>query len=165
MIAQRCARDAASFIHPLLADIKHNYRTADGKLIMPVIFAMGLDANANGVEAIETLLAARDLLRPAQIATGRAVPLAGVLGLFHFSVVAGVKPFQPTTRITRLDVGWLAIVLSCDVVGNVRDLSAEGLVEGIIGRPHQRSLGHWSRSSAVLSSRKSDKRHSVTSSG
>jgi hypothetical protein len=74
------------------------------------------------------------------------VPLAGVLGLFHFGVVPEVKPFQPTTRITRLDAGWVAIVLSCDVVGNVRDLSAEGVVEGIIGRPNQRSLGHWSDS-------------------
>ena len=44
------------------------------------------------------------------------------------------------------EMGWVAIILSCDVVGNVRDLSAEGVVEGIIGRPHQRSLGHWSRS-------------------
>jgi hypothetical protein len=44
------------------------------------------------------------------------VPLAGVLGLFHFGVVPEVKPFQPTTRIIRLDMGWVAIVLSCDVV-------------------------------------------------
>jgi len=44
------------------------------------------------------------------------------------------------------EMGWVAIILSCDVVGNVRDLSAEGVVEGIIGRPHQRFLGHWSRS-------------------
>jgi hypothetical protein len=29
------------------------------------------------------------------------------------------------------------------VVGNIRDLSTEGVVQGIIGRPHQRSLGHW----------------------
>jgi len=79
---------------------------------------------------------AGDLLRPTQIATGPVVPLAGVLGLFHFGVVPEVKSFQPTTRITRLDAGWVAIVLSCDVVGNVRDLSAEGVVEGIIGRPH-----------------------------
>jgi len=33
------------------------------------------------------------------------------------------------------EMGWVAIILSCDVVGNVRDLSAEGAVEGIIGRP------------------------------
>jgi hypothetical protein len=35
--AQRCARDAASFIHPQLADIKHDHRTADGELIRPII--------------------------------------------------------------------------------------------------------------------------------
>ena len=72
-------------------------------LLRTTIAGRTADANANGVEAIKALLAARDLLRPAQIATGRVVPLAGVLGLFHFGVVPEVKPFQPTTRITRLD--------------------------------------------------------------
>ena len=38
--AQRCARDAASFI-PQLADIKHDHRTPDGKLIRPVIEITG----------------------------------------------------------------------------------------------------------------------------
>ena len=113
---------------------------------MGVVAVFMADANASGVEAIEALLAARDLLRPAKIAAGRVVPLAGVLGLFHFGVVPEVEPFQLPTRITRLDSGWVAIVLSCDVVGNVRDLSAEGVVEGIIGRPHQRCLRHWARS-------------------
>src|SRR6516165_2297596 len=39
--AQRCARDAASFIHPQLADIKHDHRTADGELIKPIIEIIG----------------------------------------------------------------------------------------------------------------------------
>ena len=34
---------------------------------------------------------ALDLLRPALIATDRVVPLAGVLGLFHFGVVPEVN--------------------------------------------------------------------------
>jgi hypothetical protein len=112
-------------------------------LLRTTIARRTADANANGVEAIEALLAARTLLRPAKIATGRVVPLAGVLGLFHFGVVPEVEPFQLPTRITRLDMGWVAIVLSCDVVGNVRDLSAEGVVEGIIGCPHQPKVS-WS---------------------
>ena len=42
--AQRCARDAASFIHPQLADIKHDHRTADGELIRPIIEIAGYPA-------------------------------------------------------------------------------------------------------------------------
>ena len=42
--AQRCARDAASFIHPQLADIKHDHRTADGELIKPIIEITGYPA-------------------------------------------------------------------------------------------------------------------------
>ena len=42
--AQRCARDAASFIHRQLADIKHDHRTADGELIKPIIEITGYPA-------------------------------------------------------------------------------------------------------------------------
>jgi hypothetical protein len=42
--AQRCARGAASFIHPQLADIKHDHRTADGELIRPIIEIAGYPA-------------------------------------------------------------------------------------------------------------------------
>jgi hypothetical protein len=56
-----------------------------------------------------------------------------------------VEPFQTTTGTAHLEVGWVAIVSRCDVVGDVRDLSAEGVVEGI-SRPHQRCLRHWARS-------------------
>ena len=70
------------------------------------------------------------------------MPLTGPLSLLDFDVVSEVEPFQTTTRITRLDMGWVALVLSCDVVGNVRDLSAEGVVEGVIGLPQQRFPTH-----------------------
>ena len=39
--AQRCARDAAGFLHPQLAAIKHEHRGADGELIKPVIEITG----------------------------------------------------------------------------------------------------------------------------
>jgi hypothetical protein len=42
--AQRYARDAASFIHPQLAVIKHDHRTADGELIRPIIEITGYPA-------------------------------------------------------------------------------------------------------------------------
>jgi hypothetical protein len=43
LIAQRCARDAASFIHPQLAvaDITHDHCRKHGKLIRPVIEITG----------------------------------------------------------------------------------------------------------------------------
>jgi hypothetical protein len=36
-IAQRCARDAATFIQPQLALVKHDHRGEKAKLIWPVI--------------------------------------------------------------------------------------------------------------------------------
>jgi hypothetical protein len=42
--AQRCARDAASFIHPQLADMMHDHCSEDGKLIRPVIEITGYPA-------------------------------------------------------------------------------------------------------------------------
>jgi hypothetical protein len=44
MIAQRCARDAATFIHPQLAQVKRDHRREDGELIKPVIEITGLAA-------------------------------------------------------------------------------------------------------------------------
>src|SRR6516225_8379845 len=46
LIARRCARDAASFIHPQLADIKRDHCRDDGKLIRSMIAAAaGLHAD------------------------------------------------------------------------------------------------------------------------
>jgi hypothetical protein len=42
--AQRCARDAATFLHPQLAAVKHEHRGADGELIRPVIEITGYPA-------------------------------------------------------------------------------------------------------------------------
>ena len=60
---------------------------------------------------------ASNLLRPTQIATGPVVPLTGPPRLLDFGVVSEVEPFQTTTRTTHLEVGWVPIVLRCDVVG------------------------------------------------
>jgi hypothetical protein len=42
--AQRCTRDAVTFIHPQLAQVKHDHRTENGKLISPVIEITGYPA-------------------------------------------------------------------------------------------------------------------------
>ena len=41
MIAQPCARDATSYLHSQVADIKHDHRTNDGKPIVPIIEISG----------------------------------------------------------------------------------------------------------------------------
>src|SRR5215472_7302700 len=87
-----------------------------------------------------------NFLRPAQVATGRVVPLAGLLRLLDFDVITEVEPFEITAPITHLDVGRVAISLRCDVIGGIRDLSAKRSVEGVIGLPHERCPRHWSRS-------------------
>jgi hypothetical protein len=38
---QRCARDAAPFLHPQLQAIKHEHRGTDGELIRPIIEITG----------------------------------------------------------------------------------------------------------------------------
>ena len=83
-----------------------------------------------------------NLLRPAQVATGRVVPLTGPLSLLEFDVVSEVEPSEITAPITHLNVGRVAVVSKCDVVGGIRDLSAEAGVEGVIGLPHQRCPAH-----------------------
>jgi hypothetical protein len=47
-VAQRCARDAASFIHPQLAQVKHDHRGDDGEPIRPVIEITGYPAPPAG---------------------------------------------------------------------------------------------------------------------
>ena len=59
------------------------------------------------------------------------MPLTGLLSLLDFDVVPEVEPFQTAAQPMHLDVGRAAIVSRCDVVGDVRDLSAEGVVEGL----------------------------------
>jgi hypothetical protein len=44
------ASDAASFIHPQLADIKHDHCRDDGKLIKSMIEITGYPAAGNGIE-------------------------------------------------------------------------------------------------------------------
>src|SRR5262249_7509220 len=46
---------------------------------------------------------AANLLRTTQVATGRIVPLTGLLSLPDLGVVAGVEPLQTSARITPLD--------------------------------------------------------------
>src|SRR6516225_11109905 len=86
---------------------------------------------AQNLAAVGRARLAGNLLRPTQIATCPVVPLTGPLSLLDFGVVPEVEPFQTTTRTNHLEVGWVAIVSRCDVVGDVRDLSAEGVVEGL----------------------------------
>jgi hypothetical protein len=43
-ISHQMAARAAPFFHPQLADVKHDHRTADGKLIRPVIEITGYPA-------------------------------------------------------------------------------------------------------------------------
>ena len=87
---------------------------------------------------------AANLLRPTQVATGRVVPLTGLLSLLDLVVVAEVEPLQTFARITHLEIGRMAIVSRCDVVGDVAELSAVGSVEGTaqFGLPLERCLRH-----------------------
>jgi hypothetical protein len=58
-------------------------------------------------------------LRLTQIATGLVVPLTGLLSLLDFDHTA--------TRFTHLQIGRVAIVSGCDVVGDVAELGAKAL--------------------------------------
>jgi hypothetical protein len=55
-----------------------------------------------------------------------------------------VEPLQASARITHLEIGRVAIVSRCDVVGDVAELSAVGSVEGTaqFGLPLERCLRH-----------------------
>jgi hypothetical protein len=88
---------------------------------------------------------AANRLRPTQVATGLVVPLTGLLSLRDLVVVAEVEPLQTSARITHLEIGRVAIVSRCDVVGDVAELSAVGSVEGTaqFGLPLERCLRHW----------------------
>jgi hypothetical protein len=44
------------------------------------------------------------------VATGRVVPLTGLLSLLYLVVVAEVEPLQTPARITHLEIGRMAIV-------------------------------------------------------
>ena len=73
------------------------------------------------------------------------MPLTGMLSLLDLVVVAEVEPLQTSARITHLDeIGRVAIVSRCDVVGDVAKLSAVGSVEGTaqFGLPLERCLRH-----------------------
>src|SRR6516162_5978638 len=87
---------------------------------------------------------AANLLRTTQIATGRIVPLTGLLSLLDLVVVAEVEPLQTSARITHLEIGRVAIVSRCDVVGDVAELSVVGSVAGTaqFGLPLERCLRH-----------------------
>src|SRR5499427_8889575 len=87
---------------------------------------------------------AANRLRPTQVATGLVVPLTGLLSLLDLVVVAEVEPLQTSARITHLEIGRVAIVSRCDVVGDVAELSAVGSVEGTaqFGLPLERCLRH-----------------------
>jgi len=87
---------------------------------------------------------AANLLRLTQVATGRVVPLTGLLSLLDLVIVAEVEPLQTFARITYLEIGRVAIVSRCDVVGDVAELSAVGSVEGTaqFGFPLERCLRH-----------------------
>src|SRR5262249_2713536 len=97
---------------------------------------------ASGAPKVERLAA--NLLRLTQVATGRVVPLTGLLSLFDLVVVAEVEPLQTSARITHLEIGRVAIVSRYDVVGDVAELSAVGSVEGTaqFGLPLERCLMH-----------------------
>src|SRR5262245_35128399 len=88
---------------------------------------------------------AANLLRTTQVATGRIVPLTSLLSLLDLVVVAEVEPLQTSARITHLEIGRVAIVSRCDVVGDVAELSVVGSVEGTaqFGLPLERCLRHW----------------------
>ena len=87
---------------------------------------------------------AANLRRPTQVATGRVVPLTGLLSLLDLVVVAEVEPLQTSARITHLEIGRVAIVSRCDEVGDVAELSVVGSVEGTaqFGLPLERCLRH-----------------------
>jgi hypothetical protein len=89
---------------------------------------------------------AANLLRPAQVATGRVMPLTGLLSLLDLVVVAEVEPLQTSARITHLEIGRVAIVSRCDVVGDVAELSVVGSVffkgTAQLGLPLERCLRH-----------------------
>src|SRR5262252_1120423 len=87
---------------------------------------------------------AANLLRPTQVATGRVVPLTGLLSLLDLVVVAEVEPLQTSARVTHLEIGRVAIVSRGDVVGDVAELSVVGSVEGTaqFGLPLETCLGH-----------------------
>src|SRR5262249_21816176 len=84
------------------------------------------------------------LLCFAQVAAGRVMPLAGLLGLLDFGVVPEVEPFQIAARSMHLKIGRVAIVSGCDVVGDVAQLSVEGTVGSTaeFSLPHEGSLRH-----------------------
>jgi hypothetical protein len=73
------------------------------------------------------------------------VPLTGLLGLLDLVVVAEVEPLQTSAQITHLEIGRVAIVSRCDVIGDFADLSMVGSVEGTaqFGLPLERCLRHY----------------------
>src|SRR5262245_5629829 len=72
------------------------------------------------------------------------MPLTGLLSLLDLVVVAEVEPLQTSTRITHLEIGRVAIVSRCDVVGDVAELSVVSSVIGTaqLGLPFERCLSH-----------------------
>jgi hypothetical protein len=79
----------------------------------------------------------RNLLRLAQVATGRVVPLTGPLSLLDFDVQSEVEPFQTTAWTVHIKVSRVAIGSLCDMIGDIRDLRAESGVGNILGLPHK----------------------------
>jgi hypothetical protein len=90
--------------------------------------------------------------RPTQVATGRIVPLTGLLSLLDLVVVAEIEPLQTSILTTDLKIGRMAVVSRYDVVGDFADLGVEGTVEGAaqVGLPLERCLRHWGVSSRPI---------------
>jgi hypothetical protein len=98
-------------------------KVPSGPLAGVHVFGQGLPTRA-----LLSRFLADSLLRPAQVATGRIVPLARLPSLLDFDVETEVEPFQTAAWHMHLDVGRAAIVTKCDVVGDVAELSVEGTV-------------------------------------
>src|SRR6516165_11361649 len=65
-------------------------------------------------------------LRLAQVATGRAMLLAGALSLIHRDIESEVEPFQTAALTAHLNVGWVAIDFRYDVISDeVAELGSE----------------------------------------
>src|SRR5262249_58564245 len=81
-----------------------SFRRSSVIFVSLVHLAIGRFAHRLGLVHLRQRLAA-NLLRPSQVATGRIVPLTGLLGLLDLVVVAEVEPLQTSGRITHLDIG------------------------------------------------------------
>ena len=87
---------------------------------------IGWDVGQGCRPAHSSRLLADNPLRLTHVATGRVVPLAGLLGLLRLDVESEVEPFQTTARTTHLDIGRVAIGSGYDVISDEgADLGAE----------------------------------------